>query len=438
MDGLPLVVALLIYFIPTIVGCRKRNAGSIFVLNLLLGWTLIGWAIALKWALTHEEQKPEATPDWDRHLDPDDASAYINRGSAYMDKGEYDRAIRDFDQAIKLVPNLAIAYLGRGIAYRNRGEYDRAIQDFDQILQLDPNYAEAYLSRGMVYADRGECDRARSDFYETLALGFDRATVEAALAQLPETLTSPSAPTPDTRHRDPDQAQSESMDTSRDAYTTMVSGADVERIVHFVLHELNLDLDDRLGDEYGYDDPVLICLDAVLAIRHKYKQFVVPRIARFQQEYPHIRSLSDLKQLIERYGHRRFGEQVWDYRYPVRVQTLELLASWFIAYRQEHGFADDLNAMRYWAQQPYKEPLSAYGVRGIGIATTQYLRMLAGADTVKPDVRIHQAIEDALGRSVTDAEAISLIEEAARRLGVGATTLDHAIWKVYSGNQAGQ
>ena len=324
MEGLPLVVALLIYFIPTIVGCRKRTAGSIFVLNLLLGWTLIGWAIALKWALTREEQKPEATPDFDqdRRLDPDDASAYFGRGNAYAD----------------------------------------------------------------------------------------------------------------TRHRDPDQSQSESMDTSRDTYTTMVSDADVERIVDFVMHELNLDLDDRLGDEYGYDDPVLICLDAVLAIQRRYKQFVVPRIARFQQECPHIRSLSDLKQLIERYGHRRFGEQVWNYRYLPRIQTLELLVNWFLAYQQKHGFADDLEAMRYWAQQPYREPLSAYGVRGIGIATTQYLRMLAGADTVKPDVRIHQAIEDALGRSVEDAEAISIIEAAARRLGVGAVTLDHAIWKFYSGN----
>ena len=353
MEGLPLVVALLIYFIRTIVGCRKRDAGSIFVLNLLLGWTLIGWAIALKWALTHEEQKPEEAPDFDqdRYLNPDDASTSLAQG-----------------------------------------DYEQAIQDFDQVRYLDPDDASTYMPQG-------DYDRAIRDF---------------------------------------DQARSESIDTSRDAYTTMISDADVERIVDFVVHELNLDLDDRLGDEYGYDDPVLICLDAVLAVQRRYKQFVVPRIARFQQEYPHVRSLSDLKQLIECYGHRRFGEQVWNYRYLPRIQTLELLVNWFLAYQQKHGFADDLEAMRYWAQQPYKEPLSAYGVRGIGIATTQYLRMLAGADTVKPDVRIHQAIEDALGRSVENEEAISLIEEAVRRLGVGATTLDHAIWKVYSGNQAGR
>ena len=55
--GTDLLVGLLIYFLPTIVGRRKRNAGAIFVLNLLLGWTLIGWVVALVWALTYEERK---------------------------------------------------------------------------------------------------------------------------------------------------------------------------------------------------------------------------------------------------------------------------------------------------------------------------------------------------------------------------------------------
>jgi uncharacterized membrane protein YqaE (UPF0057 family) len=41
-----------VYFLPTIVGHSKRNAGAIFVLNLLLGWTVIGWIVALIWAFT--------------------------------------------------------------------------------------------------------------------------------------------------------------------------------------------------------------------------------------------------------------------------------------------------------------------------------------------------------------------------------------------------
>jgi hypothetical protein len=41
-----------VYFLPTIAARRKANFGAIFALNLLLGWTLIGWVVALVWAMT--------------------------------------------------------------------------------------------------------------------------------------------------------------------------------------------------------------------------------------------------------------------------------------------------------------------------------------------------------------------------------------------------
>lgn len=49
-----LAVTLFLYFIPTFVGRGRKNAGAIFVLNLLLGWTLIGWVAALCWAMASE------------------------------------------------------------------------------------------------------------------------------------------------------------------------------------------------------------------------------------------------------------------------------------------------------------------------------------------------------------------------------------------------
>jgi hypothetical protein len=51
-------VLLFPYFLPTIIAIlrRKANAGGIFVLNLLLGWTLIGWIGALVWALSSDAQ----------------------------------------------------------------------------------------------------------------------------------------------------------------------------------------------------------------------------------------------------------------------------------------------------------------------------------------------------------------------------------------------
>ena len=51
-----LVVGIPLYFLPTFVARKKRQFIPILVLNLLLGWTLIGWVGALVWALSSESQ----------------------------------------------------------------------------------------------------------------------------------------------------------------------------------------------------------------------------------------------------------------------------------------------------------------------------------------------------------------------------------------------
>ena len=81
-------------------------------------------------------------------LDPNDAVARTNRGGAYLRKGDYDRAISDFDQAIQLDPKLASAYGGRAVAYARKGDYGNAISDYDQAIRLDPKNSGAYVARG--------------------------------------------------------------------------------------------------------------------------------------------------------------------------------------------------------------------------------------------------------------------------------------------------
>jgi Superinfection immunity protein len=47
-----LALCFIVYFLPTAIGLKKRSSNAIFALNLLLGWTLLGWVIALVWALS--------------------------------------------------------------------------------------------------------------------------------------------------------------------------------------------------------------------------------------------------------------------------------------------------------------------------------------------------------------------------------------------------
>jgi hypothetical protein len=56
------VVLLAAYFLPSIIGWNKRNLSAIFWLNFLVGWTFIGWIVALIWALTKEPNTAAAKP----------------------------------------------------------------------------------------------------------------------------------------------------------------------------------------------------------------------------------------------------------------------------------------------------------------------------------------------------------------------------------------
>ncbi|MDJ1499515.1 superinfection immunity protein [Xanthocytophaga agilis] len=52
------IIYLFIYFIPSVIGYKKPNAKWIIGVNVLLGWTVIGWIIAMIWAV-RKESKPD-------------------------------------------------------------------------------------------------------------------------------------------------------------------------------------------------------------------------------------------------------------------------------------------------------------------------------------------------------------------------------------------
>lgn len=103
-------------------------------------------------------------------LDPRSADAFAGRGSAYLLKGDYDSAILDYNEAIRLNPKSASAFNGRGAAYFAKGDYDRALQDYNEAIRLDSRTPRALLNRGLANLYTRHFSDAQQDLSQNLRL----------------------------------------------------------------------------------------------------------------------------------------------------------------------------------------------------------------------------------------------------------------------------
>ena len=65
--------------------------------------------------------------------------AFNNRGVAWCNKTDYDRASDDYTRAIELDPKFTMAYKNRGDVWIKKGNYDWAIEDYYKVLNLNPS-----------------------------------------------------------------------------------------------------------------------------------------------------------------------------------------------------------------------------------------------------------------------------------------------------------
>lgn len=98
------------------------------------------------------------------------AGAFNNRGIAYFSKGEFERAIRDFDEAIAAKPNNPVLYHNRGMAYYNKGDNEAAIRSYEEAISIHPKFAAAYNDRANVYFRMKEYDKAISGYDDAIRL----------------------------------------------------------------------------------------------------------------------------------------------------------------------------------------------------------------------------------------------------------------------------
>jgi tetratricopeptide (TPR) repeat protein/WD40 repeat protein len=97
--------------------------------------------------------------------------AFYNRGDAYDEKRQYDQAIADYTEAIRLNSSSEKAYIQRGIVYQKKGNYDQAIADFTKAAQINPQYATAFYNRAYVYFyQKKDYDKAIADSTEAIKI----------------------------------------------------------------------------------------------------------------------------------------------------------------------------------------------------------------------------------------------------------------------------
>lgn len=77
----------------------------------------------------------------------DNSETIVEHAAKKFQKEDYQGAIKDLTEAIRLDPNNAEFYLMRGLSYTYSGNFEKAIEDCNQALRISPNYADAYLFR---------------------------------------------------------------------------------------------------------------------------------------------------------------------------------------------------------------------------------------------------------------------------------------------------
>ena len=93
---------------------------------------------------------------------------YNHRGMAYFAMGSYQRALKDFANAIKYDQESDRGYANRGLCFRVLRKYDRALKDFDRAIKINPGRPDSFFGRAQTYHDMQQYAQARIDCEKAL------------------------------------------------------------------------------------------------------------------------------------------------------------------------------------------------------------------------------------------------------------------------------
>lgn len=184
-----------------------------------------------------------------------------------------------------------------------------------------------------------------------------------------------------------------------------------------------------LEDLLDSRSPAVKVIDCVLSLNRPYDSFVVPRLKIFMSNHPDIQQITELAELMTSYSTpHAFVQQELNYNHEDRARILYEVVMFLCEIVQQTPMVSEEKALKQWVVQAQSQT-DRLNIIGFGPAGFQYLCILFGVDTTKPDIYIIRFVSDVLNRIVSDLEAHALLEAACERLGLSVRAVDSYIWK---------
>jgi tetratricopeptide (TPR) repeat protein len=124
--------------------------------------------------LSAKGQYKKAVEDYDTVaplLAPKEMPLLLNaRGNALSLAGDSERAMRDFNEALRLDPKCIVALINRSSLLYAGGKVEKALQDLSDVLRIDPASTDALCNRGMIWKGQNQKEKAVTDFSRAIEI----------------------------------------------------------------------------------------------------------------------------------------------------------------------------------------------------------------------------------------------------------------------------
>ena len=185
--------------------------------------------------------------------------------------------------------------------------------------------------------------------------------------------------------------------------------------------------DGGYGDRY--DPPAVKVINSVISQGLRYKTTVYPRLVGFKKNRPDVKSVRQLADLMESYAAPlKFLTEEVNLKNELKAGAIDGLVKYLCGIVEASPTVPEEETLKQWAIHVEPDGYKELNIKGVKIATFQWLRMLFGADTSKPDVHIMNFINDTIDQKLSESECVLLIEGVASYLEVSERDVDGAIW----------